>query len=120
MPTPTHHTNTDYVELLSDPTRRRICSILSSPDPPVSERDLAVELAIRFLDRPAADITAEQRRQQRIQLHHHQLPKLADYGLIVYDQPTQTVSITAEGYEALSAYTDTQQQPPAAAFISSD
>ena len=93
---------------------------LSSPDPPVSERDLAVELAIRFLDRPAADITAEQRRQQRIQLHHHQLPKLADYGLIVYDQPTQTVSITAEGYEALSAYTDTQQQPPAAAFISSD
>jgi hypothetical protein len=111
MSTPPHHTTTDCVELLADPTRRRICAILSSPDPPVSERDLAVELAIRFLDRPAADITAEQRRQQRIQLHHHQLPKLADHGLIVYDQSTRTVSITAEGYEALAASTNTYQHP---------
>jgi len=120
MPTPPYHTNTDCIELLSDPTRRRICSILSSPDPPVSERDLAVELAIRFLDRPAADITPNQRRQQQIHLHHHQLPKLADHGLVVYDQSTRTVSITAEGYETLATYTDTQQQPLAAAFSSSD
>lgn len=120
MSIPPHHSTTDRVELLSDPTRRRICSILSSPDPPVSERDLAVELATRFLDRPAADITADQRRQQQIHLHHHQLPKLADHGLIVYDQSTRTVSITAEGYETLVAYTDIQRYPPAAGYVSSD
>ncbi|MEA1930058.1 MAG: hypothetical protein U9O06_00705 [Euryarchaeota archaeon] len=120
MSTPPHHPTTDCAELLSDPTRRRVCSILSSPDPPVSERDLAVELATRFLDRPAADITPEQRRQQQISLHHHQLPKLADHGLIVYDQTTRTVSLTAEGYEALAASTDTHHQPPATAFIRTD
>lgn len=120
MPTHPHHTNTDSLGRLSDPTRRRICSILSTPDPPVSERDLAVELASRCLDRPAADITAEQRRQQRIRLRHHQLPKLADYGLIVYDQSTQTVSITADGYEALAAFSDTQQHPSAGLPVRSD
>ena len=120
MPTPTTPTRSDRLALLSDPTRRRICSILSSPDPPVSERDLAVELATRFLDRPAAEISDEQRRQQRIQLRHHQLPKLADYGLITYDRATRTVSITAAGETTLAAYSGWQHEPPATVSAMSD
>lgn len=113
-------THTDRLALLSDPTRRRICAILSSPDPPVSERDLAVELATRCLDRPAAEITDDQRRRHRIRLRHHQLPKLADYGLVVSDQSTGTVSLTAAGAEALAAHTRARQAHPTAATAASD
>ena len=116
-PSPTH---TDRLALLSDPTRRRICTILCTPDPPVSERDLAVELATRCLDRPAAEITDAQRRQQRVRLRHHQLPKLADYGLLVYDQSTEMVSLTDAGAEALAAHTRARQAHPTAATASSD
>lgn len=120
MSAPTHPTDRPHLELLSDPTRRRICSILSNPDPPVAERDLAIELATRFLDRPAVDITAEQRRQQQIQLRHHQLPKLADYGLVTYDRATRTVSITPAGERTLAAYAGWQQQSPATVSATSD
>lgn len=99
---------TERVALLTDQTRRRICSILSDPDPPVSERDLAVELAMRCLDKPATEITADERRHYLIQLHHHQLPKLADYGLITYDRSTRTVSITAAGCDALDSTLNTR------------
>lgn len=74
-------------------------------------RDLAVELATHCLDKPANQITAEQRHQQLVRLHHHQLPKLADHGLVVYDGSTRTVSITSEGSEALAALTEPSQQP---------
>ena len=104
-------TQTDRVTLLSDSTRRQICSILTDPDPPVSERDLAIELATRCHDASAADITPSQRRQQLIELHHHQLPKLADYGLICYNRPTRTVSITAAGCEAVETVTSRPQEP---------
>jgi len=94
--------------------------ILSSSDPPVSERDLAVELAARRLDIPAAEVTTDQRRRNRIQLRHHQLPKLADYGLIVFDRSTETVSITVDGYEALVDHPETNPKPPAAASLTSN
>jgi len=118
MSTPPPHA--DRLALLSDPTRRRICAILSSPDPPVSERDLAVELATRCLGTTAADITDRQRRRYRVQLRHHQLPKLADYGLLAYDQSTGTVSLTTVGAEALAAHTAARQANPTAATVSSD
>lgn len=98
--------------MLSNQTRRRICSILTDPDPPVSERDLAVELAIRDLGKPAAEITADERSQYLIQLHHHHLPKLADNGLITYDRSTRTVSITKTGYEAVDAHPESQPKLP--------
>jgi hypothetical protein len=100
--------STERVALLTDQTRRRICSILTDPDPPVSERDLAVEVAMRSLDKPAAEITADERRRYLVQLHHHQLPKLADYGLITYDRSTRTVSITAMGCTTLEATLETR------------
>jgi len=107
--TPTS-TDTDRVSLLADPTRRAICSILTDPDPPISERDLAGELAAHSLDKPANQITDGERQQQLIRLHHHQLPKLADHGLVVYDRSTRTVSITPEGSAALTAVTHPPQQ----------
>ncbi|ATW87657.1 hypothetical protein halTADL_0861 [Halohasta litchfieldiae] len=110
-------TQTDASTLLTDTIRRRICSILTDPDPPVSERDLAGELAARCLDTPANEITPDQRQQQLIQLHHHQLPKLADYGLVTYDQSMRTVSITDAGREALAAVSDGQQNPRAAVTV---
>lgn len=100
----------DRVSLLSDQTRQRICSILADPDPPVSERDLAVELATQCLGVSAAEVTPAQRRQFLIQLHHHQLPKLADYGLIVYDRATRIVSITPAGSAALDAVSGTHHE----------
>jgi hypothetical protein len=88
--------------------------ILTDPDPPVSERDLAGELAARSLDKPVNEITPGQRHEKRIELHHHQLPKLADYGLITYNQSMQTVSITDEGRETLVAVIGHQQNHAAA------
>jgi len=110
------HTNTpsktDRVCLLADPTRRRICSILTDPDPPVSERDLAVELATRCLDTSPSEITDTQRRKYLLRIYHHQLPKLADYGLITYDRSTSMVAITTSGRNALQTVRGTPQESP--------
>lgn len=105
---------TDRVRLLMDPTRRRICSILTDPDPPVSERDLAIELATRCLETPPSEITDTERRKYLIQLHHHQLPKLAAHGLIVYDRSTHTVAITATGCDTLETVASISQESPVA------
>jgi len=111
---PIHHmpltyppTHTDRTQLLSDPTRRRICAILTTADPPRTTRDLAVELAARTADVPPRAVTAEQRRRTQIRLHHHQLPKLAEYGLINHNRSEQTAEITPVGREMLALLAET-------------
>lgn len=103
---------TDHAVLRTDPLRRRICAILATPDPPLSVRDLAVELAAQSCCIPPRPVTAFQRRRHQIQLHHHQLPKLADNGLVSYNHSRRTVRITPAGTETLTAGTDSQTRPP--------
>lgn len=100
----------DCTALLTDQTRRQICAILMTPDPPLAVRDLAAELAARLLDVPPREVSAEQRRKRVIQLHHHQLPKLADHGLIEYSRSCHTIRLTTAGIETLTAATDSH--PP--------
>jgi len=102
-------TQTDV--LLADSTRRLICAILATPDPPRTVRDLAVELAARSLDVPPRAVTTDQRRRRQIQLHHHQLPKLADHGLINYSRSGRTATIIPAGVDALAAVTDSPAAP---------
>lgn len=113
MTPPYSPSQSDRVGLLADATRRRICAILTSTDPPRTVRDLAVELAARVLDIPPRAVTAEQRRRQQIRLHHHQLPKLDDYGLVSYNRSRRTVTITPAGRNALTAVDDSRLAPAA-------
>jgi len=101
----------DRVELLADPTRRQICAILSTPDPPRTERDLAVELAGRLREVPPRAVSREQRQRHQLRLAHHQLPKLADYGLVAYNPSRRTVSITPAGLDALAVVAERQPIP---------
>jgi len=111
MSPPPSPSNPPRVALLDDPTRRLICAILSSADPPRTERDLAVELAARTDGIPPRAVSHEQRRRRQLQLYHHQLPKLAAHGLLSYNRSRRTVSITSAGRTALTAVADGRLTP---------
>lgn len=66
-------------DLLASPVRREVIAILDDEDAVARDR-LTEELA--------ADEDA--RRRLRIALHHNHLPKLADAGLVTYDEETVT------------------------------
>ena len=111
---PTHPpSQSDRVGLLADSTRRRICAILTTADPPRTERDLAVELVARAADIPPREVSREQRRRRQLRLYHHQLPKLADYGLVSYSRSRRTVAITPAGRDALAAAVESRVLPAA-------
>ncbi len=97
------------IAILADPDNERLCEILTSPDPPVSPHDLAIELAAATAGRSPRDVSDEQYQQAAIKLHHHRLPKLADHGIIEYSRSSQLVSITPAGRSlcALSSLDET-------------
>lgn len=68
--------------ILSDVRQRRILSILADQASPLTERDLAVQLASHELDQPPSKTSESDRRTREIALHHQKLPKLAAAGLI--------------------------------------
>ena len=76
--------------LLADHQRRVLLQCLRGTEDPVSVSALVVALAQRD-DQESSDETAE----TEIALHHIHLPKLADTGIIEYDQSTQQAVYTA-------------------------
>lgn len=78
-------------DLLGSPVRRNLLAILRESDS--IERDrLAATLAAADTDGGfgVSEITEESRRRIRIALHHNHLPRLADAGLLTYDEETVT------------------------------
>ena len=80
--------------------RRSILGILLDQPTATSERELARLLAATEEGAPVTDVSADDVRNIRIDLHHNQLPLLRDSGLVAWDDEKGTVSTT--NHRALS------------------
>lgn len=67
--------------ILADPRQRRVLSILLDQSHPMTDRDLAVQLAAREAGTPS-DVTEKDHQPIRVDLHHRCLPKLEAVGWI--------------------------------------
>lgn len=75
---------------LSDGTCRQIVRVLHENSGAVTMQDIADQLA----DSSSAEPSHTDAESIRVRLHHVHLPKLADHGLVLWDEQEQTVSAT--------------------------
>lgn len=78
------------------PVRQRILAVLLDRSTPTTEEELAAELAGSGREEPVEDPSRE---EIRIRLRHADLPKLADAGLVTWDESDAVV--TAVDHPAL-------------------
>lgn len=89
-------------ELLSH-RRRRIClQCLQTHEQALPLADLADEVAVREHETSLDEISAEAVKQIYMSLYHAHIPKLADHGVISYEQATDTVAVADEAEHVLS------------------
>ncbi|MFC4448347.1 DUF7344 domain-containing protein [Halorussus aquaticus] len=88
-------------DLLSNEYRRAIVDVLDETGP-VSRQQLTTRLLARGVG-PADASDRPTRRRLRIALHHNHLPRLADAGVLTYDDervaPTSELDATVEWLE---------------------
>jgi hypothetical protein len=102
-------------ELLSDECRRAVVEILRD-DSPISRRRLTDRLATRSI---GADENAETghpdpatRYRMHVAFHHDHLPRLADAGLIDYDDETVAATPELEAFLAWFRPFDRDRETP--------
>lgn len=84
----------EILSILGHPRQRRILSLLQEWSHPITQRDLAVQLAARHGDKPPSEVTDEERQRIEIGLYHRDLPKLESTGLI--DRQASLIVATEE------------------------
>lgn len=101
----------DAYEILSARERRAALRCLAAADFPVAIADLTRDVA-RELEHPGADDpdrgtepSPERLERLHIRLHHCDLPKLADHGLLVIDRDRRAVTLQERG-ERIAGYLD--------------
>ena len=77
--------------LLHHRRRRHLVDCLHEFDEPISLPDLADEVAIREREVDLTDISAEEVKEIYLSLYHNHIPKLANIGVLEYDQETDLV-----------------------------
>ncbi|WP_425556750.1 DUF7344 domain-containing protein [Haladaptatus pallidirubidus] len=83
--------------LLADTQRRQILRyLIANADQPVPIEALMEHIYISACNVTSETMQATDRDRLLIQLHHLQLPKLADYGLIEYNTSLQLISYIEE------------------------
>lgn len=86
-------------DALTSPRRRYVLAHLQQAESALALSDLATDVAHWELDSETASVPEDTRKAIYVSLHHVHLPKLADAGLLTYDQETETVDTTAAGQE---------------------
>ena len=81
-------------DALTDGTRRQIVRFLRERSGSVSEATLAEGLAGESDDQHADDDSASTVRQLRVELRHVHLPKLAESGLVIWDDQSDSVTLS--------------------------
>lgn len=76
----------EMFHLLSNQRRRDALEYLAEHDGAVNMRDLAEWIAAREHETTVAQLTSDERQRVYIALYQSHLPKLADYGVIEYNQ----------------------------------
>ncbi|WP_433625679.1 DUF7344 domain-containing protein [Halomicrococcus sp. NG-SE-24] len=83
----------ELFDVLSNPRRRFILYLLQTAEMPVSVGELTTELTAWESQRQVPDYSADDRAAIEIPLEHNHLPKMAEAGLIDYDDTQQQVTL---------------------------
>ena len=76
--------------------RRILLACLRDFNEPVTLPDLADEIAVRECGAALTQIPAERVKEIYLSLYHTDIPKLADAGLVQYDQETDLVAAATD------------------------
>lgn len=79
-------------DVLTEQRRRETIRLLLADQESWNVDDLARELAAREHDLNPSDMDSELHKRVTVSLLHHDLPKLAETGVIVFDFDTETVA----------------------------
>lgn len=90
-------------ELLKNERRRFVLDHLERAEGPVTMRDLSEAIAARENDKPVAAVTAAERKRVYVGLHQSHLPKLAEAGVVEFDEERDRISL-GEHAGALDRY----------------
>lgn len=92
-----HSLSADVIaELLADRRRRVVLDVLRDHDKPVALADVAKEVTHRAKQVPLDACSVEEIKRTRLKLHHHDVPQLADYGVVEYNVERRTVTLTEQ------------------------
>lgn len=86
----------ELLELLSNRRRRYVWLCLGDASGPVSLRELSRRAAARETDSPPNDVRYEDRKSVYTSLQQYHCPKLAEHGLVRYDDERGVVERTAD------------------------
>jgi DNA-binding transcriptional ArsR family regulator len=94
-------TKSEIHDALADERRREILSVLVERALPAHTTDIAQAVAAREAGTSVEAVTTEHVATVNRLLYHHQLPKLADAGLVEYDAERGVVEDVADGVEEI-------------------
>jgi len=94
--------------LLSHHRRRKLLNCLQSNGCSLSLPDAAEEVAVREFNKALEEIAAKDVKQVYMSLYHAHVPKLADHGVVKYDQEQDRVALT----DKADALTQHMESPP--------
>ncbi|WP_262177588.1 DUF7344 domain-containing protein [Haloarcula laminariae] len=86
-------------DILSSPRRRYVLYFLRTEPNPIQLTDLAEHVAAWENDTTVEELSTQQRKRVYVSLYQTHLPKLADSGLVNYDEESGDVSIAAKASE---------------------
>lgn len=88
---------------LADRRRRSILYYLTACTHPVPLEELVDQIAVRESETHATDVPAEVHERVASDLHHTQLPKLARWGIVEYEEELELITV-AETLRPLDEY----------------
>jgi len=86
-------------DILSSPRRRYVLYFLRTEPNPIQLTDLAEHVAAWENDTTVEELSTQQRKRVYVSLYQTHLPKLAEAGLVDYDEETGAVAIDAKATE---------------------
>lgn len=98
-------------DILSSPRRRYVLYFLRTEPNPIQLTDLAEHVAAWENDTTVEDLSTQQRKRVYVSLYQTHLPKLAEAGLVNYDDESGEVSIARKASE-IDPYLGDQQEEP--------
>jgi len=86
-------------DILSSPRRRYVLYFLRTEPNPIQLTDLAEHVAAWENDTTVEELSTQQRKRVYVSLYQTHLPKLAETGLVNYDEESGDVAIAARASE---------------------
>jgi DNA-binding transcriptional ArsR family regulator len=97
-------------EILSNPRRRFTIYYLRQHGEPVDLQELAAQVAAWENEVDVEELTKQERKRVYVSLYQTHVPKLADAGIIDYDQDAGTVELTENARQVRGYLESTEDQ----------